>query len=289
MNESERRVAVLHAVGHDPQRDEVVHLLELDPLPLQLLVDAPQPFDAAVDCDDRHLGLGELRRDRVLELLDEPFGRAPPRVDSRAQRLVRLRLEVPERQLLQLVLQFAHAETIGDRRVDVSRLLRDLDAPIFRQVIQRPHVVKAVAELDDDHADVVDHREQHLAEVLGLPLLARRKRNGADLGDAFDDVRDLRPEEFLDALDRRQGVFDHVVQQAGGDGDRVELHVGEEIGDRERVYQIGLAGMAHLSAVLEGGEHVRSPEQFDVGVRAVGPDFVQQILEANHRNRCLSQ
>ena len=42
-----------------------------------------------------------------------------------------------------------------------------------RQVVERPHVVRAVGELDQDDADVARHREDHLAEVLGLLLLAR--------------------------------------------------------------------------------------------------------------------
>src|SRR5207245_5095418 len=31
-------------------------------------------------------------------------------------------------------------------------------------------VVQAVGQLDDDHADVIDHRQEHLAEVLRLAL-----------------------------------------------------------------------------------------------------------------------
>ena len=61
----------------------------------------------------------------VFSSLDEPFGRAALGVDLGAQRLVGLRLEVAERQLLELVLDLAHAEAVGDRRVDVARLLRD--------------------------------------------------------------------------------------------------------------------------------------------------------------------
>ena len=61
----------------------------------------------------------------VLQLLDQPFGRAALRVDAGPQRLVGLRLEVAERQLLELVLDLAHPEPVGDRRVDVARLLRD--------------------------------------------------------------------------------------------------------------------------------------------------------------------
>ena len=39
----------------------------------------------------------------------------------------------------------------------------------------------------------------------------------------------------------RQRVLDDVVEQAGGDGDDVELHVGQEVGDLERVDEVGLA------------------------------------------------
>ena len=156
------------------------------------------------------------------------------------------------------------------------------DAPLLRQVVERPHVVQAVGQLDEDDADVVDHREQHLAEVLRLALLARRERNGADLRHPLDDVGDLGAEQLLDALDRGQRVLDDVVQQAGGDGHRVQLHVGQEVGHRQRMDQIGLAGVAHLSPVLEGRKDVGPPQQLDVGVRAVGPDFFEEILEANH-------
>ena len=78
-------------------------------------------------------------------------------------------------------------------------------------------------------------------------------------------------------------------RRPGGDGDGVELHVGQEVGDGEGVDQVGLPGMADLSPVLEGREDVGPPEQLDVGVRAVGPDFFEEILEANHDFRCLTQ
>ena len=48
--------------------------------------------------------------------------------------------------------------------------------------------------------------------------------------------------------------------------------------------EVRLARMADLAPVLEGREHVGPPEQLDVGVGAVGADFFEQILEANHRN-----
>ena len=65
-----------------------------------------------------------------------------------------------------------------------------------RQVAERAHVVGAVGELDQDDADVARHREEHLAEVLGLLLLARGEVDLADLGDAVDQAGDLLAEEL---------------------------------------------------------------------------------------------
>ena len=292
VNDAERPVTVLDAVGDQPERDEVVHLVELDLLPLQLLMDAPQALDAAVHLHDRNLRLAKLGLDGSLEILNQPFGSAAFQIDLDAKGFVRLRLEIFERQLLELVLDLAHAEAVCDRRVDVAGFLRDAKPSLFRQVVERAHVVHAVRELDEDDADVVHHREQHLAEVLRLPLFGRRKRNGADLRDAFDDVRHVRAEQLADALDGRQRVLDHVVEQAGGDRHGVEAKVNQKLGDGERMDQVGFARSAHLSPVFEGRKDVGAAEQLEVGLRAVCADLLQKVLKTNHlmqfmRFRCL--
>ena len=117
-------------------------------------------------------------------------------------------------------------------------------------MLERAHVVQAVGELDEDDADVVDHGQHHLAQVFGLLLFAGGEVDFADLGDAFDDVGDLLAEFLADFDDRDRGVFDRIVQQAGGDGDRIHLHVGEDVGDFERMHQVGLAGGAGLAGVM---------------------------------------
>jgi hypothetical protein len=221
------------------------------------------------------------------ELLDQPFRLSTFGIDLGSQRLVGLWLQVSEGEFLELVLDLAHPEAVGDWRIDVARLLRDQDAPLLRQMFERPHVVQAISELHDDDADVVHHRQKHLAEVFGLPFLARCERHGADLRDPLHHVRNGGAEQFLDSADRGQCVLDHVMQEAGGYRHGVELHVREQICHRQRVDQIGLARMPHLPPVLVGGEHVRPPQQFDISFRGVGPDFFEELLEANHKNRCL--
>jgi urocanate hydratase len=56
--------------------------------------------------------------------------------------------------------------------VAVGRDSRDAAPVRRRHRVQRAHVVQPVGELDEDDADVLRHREQHLAETLGLRVLA---------------------------------------------------------------------------------------------------------------------
>ena len=226
--------------------------------------------------------LAQLGDDGLLEVVDFGFGRLPLVLDLGGQRLIAGRIEVFERQLLELVLDLAHPEPVGDGRVDVERFLRRALLPVFGHVRQRTHVVKAIGELDEDDADVVDHREQHLAEVLGLPLLARRERDRADLGDPFDDVRHLGAEVLLDLFDGRQGVFDDVVQQPGGDGHGIEPHIGQNARHLERVDQVGLPRMPDLPLVLERREHVGPAKELAFLVRGVCSDPLEKVFESNH-------
>ena len=155
-------------------------------------------------------------------------------------------------------------------------------------MVERAHVVQPVGELDQDDADVVHHGEQHLAEVLRLPLLARGERNRPQLGDPFDDVGDVGAEQLLDAADRGLRVLDDVVQEPGRNRHDVELHVGELVGHFQRMDQIGLPGVPDLALVLEGRKDIGPPEQVNVGVRVDAPDFFDEVLEPDHGMRCLT-
>ena len=84
--------------------------------------------------------------------------------------------------------------------------------------------MQAVGQLDQDDADVVDHGQHHLAQVFCLLLFAGGEVDLADFGDAFDDVSYLLTEFFADVDDGDGGVFDGIVQQAGGYGHGVHFH-----------------------------------------------------------------
>ena len=101
------------------------------------------------------------------------------------------------------------------------------------------------------------------------------------LGDAFDDVRNLLVEPPGDLGAGDVGVFDCVVQQAGGDGGRIHLEVGEDLADLQRMDDVGLARGAALSLMLLDAEGPGAADEVEVVVGTIVVHGLQQMLEAH--------
>ena len=71
--------------------------------------------------------------------------------------------------------------------------------------------------------------------------------NLRQLGDAVDELGDLGPEALLDVGQAVLGVLGDVVEERRLDRDRVEPEVGEDLGRRDRVRDVRLAGRPALA------------------------------------------
>ena len=173
-------------------------------------------------------------------------------------------------------------EPVGDRRVDLERLARDAAALASGDRIQRAHVVQAVGELDQDDAHVARHREQHLAEIFGLGFLVGLELDAVEFRHAVDQLRDRLAELAADfgLGDRR--VFDHVVQQRRGERLRIEMPLREDVGDRQRMRYVGIAGLAELARVRGFAELVSGFEpRYVLRLEIAGP-FLEQRGGVGH-------
>ncbi len=119
------------------------------------------------------LAVGAALGDHLLDLL----------VLARVQRL--------EREVLELPLERVDAEPVRERRVHLERLARLAHLGLLAHVLDRAQVVQPVGELDQDHAHVLCHRDDELAVVLRLGVLAALELDARQLGDALDELRDL--------------------------------------------------------------------------------------------------
>ena len=200
-----------------------------------------------------------------------------------ADHLVGFRIELAERQVLELLAHLMHAHAAGERRIDFQRLLGDAPARLGRHVVERAHVVQAVGELDQQHAHVVGDRQQQLAQVLRLLGFLGDEVELLQLGQALDQRADVGAEQAVDLGAGGRGVLDGVVQQRGGDGGVVELEVGEDRRDFERMGEIRIARGALLLAMRLHGVDIGAVEQRLVGVRIVAAHPLDQVVLPHHR------
>ena len=119
--------------------------------------------DLRRDADRCQLALQQ--RDDVL---DVALAILPPLVEKPRDAPVLVGLERAQRKILELPLELPDAEAIGERRIDIDHLARDGATTLGIAGHQPAHRLRALGELDQDYADVLDHRQQHLAQVLGL-------------------------------------------------------------------------------------------------------------------------
>ncbi len=181
-------VAVLDGVDDHAHRGEVVDLVELLALPGHLRVDRVEVLGAA----------GDLRPD-ADRVAARAGGISPASLhvalavvallgDEPLDLLVLARVQRGEGEVLELPLERVDPQAVRDRRVDLERLAGLLDLLLLGQRVDRAHVVQAVGELDQDDPHVGGHRDDHLAVVLRLRLVARGEGDPGELGDAVDEL-----------------------------------------------------------------------------------------------------
>ena len=124
--------------------------------------------------------------------------------------------------------------------------------------------MQPVGELDQDDAHVLRHRQQHLAEILGLRVFARLEFDLVELGHAVDHLGDGLAERGLDLVLGDAAVLHHVVEERGGEPLGVEPPLRQYAGYRQRVGDVGLARLAELPLVRLFGKGERPLYERDV-------------------------
>ena len=120
----------------------------------------------------------------------------------------------------------------------------------------RAHVVEPVGELDQQHADVARHRHDHLADVLGLLLLARLELEYFSSFVSPSTIRRHLVAELVARCRRRVTSVSSTVScsSAAIEGRRVQAQVGEDLGHGERMLDEVLSRLALLALVRVLGE-----------------------------------
>ena len=281
VRDAEHAIAIVDAIDDDAECVDVGQLLEADLLVRHLAPDRVGLFLAALD-----LGLDadliELLAQRGRNLLEEIAVALTQFGEFLVHGLIGVRVEPAERQLLQLFAQRLHAHATCERRVNLERFLRVALSALGLHVLESAHVVEAICELYEKHADIARNGEQKLPEVLGLLGLFRDEIEALDLGEAVDERADLRAEQLIDLGAGGVGVFDDVVEECGCDGRVVETEIGQDGGDFEGVGEIGISRGALLIAVRSHCVDVGPVQQGFVRRRVVLLNALDELVLAHH-------
>ena len=221
MHQAQDLVAFVRGRAHDAHPEQIVDLVGGVAAFLHLLVDGVEVLGAALHAQVQVAPLRCLG-DLLAELLQEGVALRPRRRHEPLEVFVHARVQVLHRQVFQLGADPVQAQAPRQRTVDVHALARDADAVVLAQRLQGAHVVQLVGELDQDHAHVAHHREQHLADRLGRARPVALPLDDGDLGYPLHQVGHLPAEGVAEFLRRGVGVFHHVVQQGSHHGRRVE-------------------------------------------------------------------
>ena len=191
-----------------------------------------------------------------------------------------------EREVLELPLHVLDAEAVRKRRVDVEGLLRDPLLLLLGERSDRPHVVEAVGQLDEQDTHVLRHRHEHLAHRGGLLRLLGVELQPVELGDAVDDRGQVGAEVGDEVVDRDRRVLDCVMEQRRTQRHVVEAEVGEDHRDPERVRDVGVARPPDLVLVGLAGDVERVLDQGRVRARVPRVERVEQRPQ-RRVDRCL--
>ena len=240
MDGAEGGPAVLLGVDDRPDGDQVVDVVEFLAAHDHLLVDRPEVLRPS-----GHLGLypevGETLFHQLKHLFELLATSGGPQGDHLGDLGKAFGMKGLERKIFELPLDLLDPETMGERGVDVPGLLCD-PAPLpLRQRVDRPHVVEAVGELDDEDAPVPRHRHEHLAHRRRLLCFLRAETESVEFGHAVDDPGDIVAEFTLNLLELDPRVLHGIVQQGSDRARRVEAELRDDRRDGDRVAEVRLA------------------------------------------------
>ena len=167
----QRAVAVGHVLADDAKGHDVSDLFERDMAFGHLAPDRIGVLFAARNLGGYpgfEQGVFHVERDRI----DLPAILAADLVEPLGDGGEGFGFDLLEGEHLHFAHIFIQPDALGQRGVDIHRLARDALALLgLLDEVQRAHVVQPVAQLDQQHADVLAHRQQELAQVFRRALV----------------------------------------------------------------------------------------------------------------------
>ncbi len=188
-----------------------------------------------------------------------------------------------EAEIFQFILHPPDPDPIGQWRIDLQGLLCDLKTLSLAEMLKRSHIMQSIGELDDHDADIIRHRQDHFAEILGLLLLGTLERDLPDFRHPIDKMHHILAELPFQLAGRRHRIFQRIVQQAGDDRRHIGFQRGQHTGHGNRMFDIGLSGTSRLAFMRLGRKLIGPSYHPNISVGLIRLDPLQQLIDTRDR------
>jgi len=276
MDEAKGAVTLGQRIQNDTDRIDIVDLVEGLILHDGLAVDAVNALDPALDGStlDAAFHQTALNDARHLDqkLLTGALAEHP------ADLGVAHGVQIMQAAVLQFLLDVQDAKAVGDRGVHLHGLAGLIAALLLRPSVASAHIMQPVAQLDDHHADIAAHSQQHLAQVLGLQFLNIGELDLGQLGHTVHQQGDFLAKGGFQVVQRGGGILHYIMQQGGGDALGVHAQIQHQPGDCQRVADIGLAAAAAHAVMGVIGQLVGLLDHLHIVGLAAGLNGLAQLF-----------
>ena len=163
------------------------------------------------------------------------------------QIIIDIRLQIFQRKVIKFDLDLGNTEPLGDRRIDIHRFPCDALLFLRRHMLECPHVVQSVRQLDHDDADVLCHGKKHLAQILRLHLqlidvaaLSSGKLQLLQLRNAIHEEFHVRSEFSADFFRRQDRILHNIMEESCHDCLLIQFQICQNDRNAQRMNNIGL-------------------------------------------------
>ena len=183
--------------------------------------------------------------------------------------------------VFQLFLHVQDAQTVGDGGIHLHGLAGFIAALLFRPCITGAHVVQPVAQLNDHHAHIAAHGQQHLAQVFSLQFLNVRELDLGQLGHAVHQQGNFLAKGGFQVVQCSGSVLHHIVQQGRSNALGVHAKIQHQPCHGQRVADIRLAAAAAHPLVGSVGKVICLFDHLHIVGAAAGLDGLTQLFPGN--------
>ena len=127
--------------------------------------------------------------------------------------------------VLELLLYGSDTESVSNRRINFECFARFIELFKLGLGVDSSHIMKSVAKLDDNNANILRHRNKHFSDVFSLELFLRNVIDFSELCNSVNKHCYRFAEIALYVIYRKVGILDRIVKQSSCDRFRVHTEL----------------------------------------------------------------